>query len=64
MQRDLFVGNGGLVHFEHGDDVMAIKEKDPVGFLLISEKPIGEPVAWYGPLVMNTQEELRIAFAE
>jgi redox-sensitive bicupin YhaK (pirin superfamily) len=39
-------------------------EEKPVRFLLISGKPIGEPVAWYGPIVMNTQEELRIAFEE
>ncbi|OQY12985.1 MAG: hypothetical protein B6I30_03685 [Desulfobacteraceae bacterium 4572_187] len=43
---------------------MAFNEKHEVRFLLISGKPIGEPVAWYGPIVMNTQEELRIAFEE
>lgn len=39
-------------------------ENMPVRFLLISGKPIGEPVAWQGPIVMNTQEELKIAFEE
>ena len=38
--------------------------EDPVRFLLVSGKPIGEPVAWRGPIVMNTQEELTIAFDE
>lgn len=33
-------------------------------FLLVSGKPIGEPIAWHGPIVMNTQEELRVAFEE
>jgi redox-sensitive bicupin YhaK (pirin superfamily) len=35
-----------------------------VRFLLAAGRPLGEPVAWYGPIVMNTQEELRIAFEE
>ncbi len=64
IQRDPFISNGTLVLFENGDDVIVVTEKDPVRFLLMSGKPIGEPVAWYGPIVMNTQEELRIAFEE
>ncbi len=38
--------------------------RDPLRFLLISGKPLGEPVAWYGPIVMNTREELQLAFEE
>ncbi len=64
MKRDPFLDNGDLVLFEDGDEVMVSTEQDPVRFLLLSWKPIGEPVAWYGPIVMNTQEELRIAFEE
>ncbi|MBI5674907.1 MAG: pirin family protein [Nitrospirae bacterium] len=64
IKRDAFAGNGNLVLFDSGDEIIAITEKEPVRFLLISGKPIGEPVAWYGPIVMNTQEELRIAFEE
>ena len=64
MQRDPFVDNRSLVLFEDGDEIMAMAEKDPVRFLLISGRPIGEPVAWYGPIVMNTQEELQAAFEE
>ena len=37
---------------------------ESVRFLLISGKPLREPMAWYGPIVMNTQEELRAAFEE
>ncbi len=63
-QREPFVDNGTIVLFDDGDEVMAFTEDHNMRFLLISGKPIGEPVAWYGPIVMNTQEELRIAFDE
>ncbi|MBA4387589.1 MAG: hypothetical protein C0404_06380 [Verrucomicrobia bacterium] len=56
--------NRDLALFGDGDQVVVSAGKDPVRFLLISGRPIGEPVAWYGPIVMNTQEELRIAFEE
>ena len=64
MQRDPFVRNENLVLFDEGDQLMVTTEKEAVRFLLISGRPIGEPVAWYGPIVMNTQEELRQAFEE
>ena len=64
IQRDPFVGNGMLVLFDDGDEITVQTNDAPVRFLLISGRPIGEPVAWYGPIVMNTQEELRIAFEE
>jgi redox-sensitive bicupin YhaK (pirin superfamily) len=64
IQRDPFVGKEHLVLFDDGDQVMVSTEDEPVRFLLVSGKRIGEPVAWYGPIVMNTQEELRIAFEE
>ncbi|OHB62691.1 MAG: hypothetical protein A2Y77_14535 [Planctomycetes bacterium RBG_13_62_9] len=64
MQRDPFVGNGVLVLFEKGDQVMVSTEEEPVRFLLVSGRPLGEPVAWYGPIVMNTEDELRVAFEE
>ena len=54
----------GVVLFNDGEQIMASTEDQPVRFLLISGKPLGEPIAWYGPIVMNTQEELRIAFEE
>lgn len=64
MQRDPFVSNAMLVLFGDGDQVMVATEADPVRFLLVSGAPIGEPVAWYGPIVMNTEAELRLAFEE
>ena len=57
------LGNHTLVLFTDGDSLAAAAMSD-FRFLLISGKPIGEPVAWYGPIVMNTDEELKIAFQE
>jgi quercetin 2,3-dioxygenase len=56
--------NNSLVLFEDGDLLEVRADNEPVRFLLISGKPIGEPVAWYGPIVMNTNEELQIALNE
>ena len=59
------VGNRSLVEFHDGASVsVAASPSEPVRFLLVSGKPIGEPIAWQGPIVMNTQEELATAFEE
>jgi quercetin 2,3-dioxygenase len=58
------VGNRSLVLFDRGDEVTVQAGNEGIRFLLVSGKPIDEPVAWYGPIVMNTQEELHRAFAE
>jgi len=57
-------GEGSIVLYGPGDAVRVAADKRPVRFLLVSGRPLGEPVAWYGPVVMNTQEELRTAFRE
>lgn len=56
--------NGTLVLYGAGDTLRISTDKHPVRFLLASGKPIGEPIAWYGPIVMNTRDELRLAFEE
>ena len=58
------VGNGTVCLYADGDNIAVRTAEGPVRFLLISGKPIGEPVAWYGPIVMNTDGELKQAFEE
>ena len=57
-------GNRTLVSFDTGDFVTVQAGENGIRFLLISGKPIQEPVAWHGPVVMNTREELVQAFDE
>jgi redox-sensitive bicupin YhaK (pirin superfamily) len=57
-------GNRSLVLFDRGDEVTVQAGDDGIRFLLVSGKPIEEPVAWYGPIVMNTNAELQQAVAE
>jgi redox-sensitive bicupin YhaK (pirin superfamily) len=57
-------GDRTLVRFGTGDEVTVQAGEEGVRFLLVSGTPIQEPVAWHGPIVMNTQEELRQAFAD
>jgi redox-sensitive bicupin YhaK (pirin superfamily) len=57
-------GNRSLVLFDRGDEVTVQAGDAGIRFLLVSGKPLEEPVAWQGPIVMNTPEELRQAYAE
>jgi redox-sensitive bicupin YhaK (pirin superfamily) len=57
-------GNRSLVLFDSGDEVTVQAGEEGIRFLLVSGKPIAEPVAWYGPIVMNTQAELNRALSE
>jgi redox-sensitive bicupin YhaK (pirin superfamily) len=56
--------NRSLVLFDQGDEVVVQAGDEGIRFLLVSGQPLQEPVAWYGPIVMNTQEQLQQAFAE
>ena len=57
-------GNRSLVVFDRGDEVTVEAGEDGIRFLMVSGQPIAEPVAWYGPIVMNTKAELKQAVAE
>jgi hypothetical protein len=56
--------NGTVILFSEGERLFVMTRDKAVRFLLISGKPLNEPVAWRGPIVMNTQEELETAFKE
>jgi len=57
-------GNRSLVLFDSGDEITVQAGEEGIRFILVSGKPIKEPVAWYGPIVMNSQAELHQAFTE
>ncbi|WP_370311563.1 pirin family protein [Sagittula sp.] len=61
--RDM-TGNRTLVRFGSGDEITVQAGDEGIRFLLMTGRPIQEPVAWHGPIVMNTQDELRQAFKE
>ena len=57
-------GNRALVLFDRGNEVGVAAGEEGIRFLLVSGRPIAEPIAWYGPIVMNTEAELRLAVGE
>ena len=58
------IGNRSLVVFDRGDEVVVQAGEEGIRFLLVSGQPIEEPVAWRGPIVMNTKEQLQQAYTE
>jgi redox-sensitive bicupin YhaK (pirin superfamily) len=64
LKRPCSCGDGSVVLYGPGSSVVVSTDKKPVRFLLVSGRPLKEPIAWYGPIVMNTQEELKTAFRE
>jgi redox-sensitive bicupin YhaK (pirin superfamily) len=64
MLRQVRRENHSLVLFDRGDEIVVQAGPEGIRFLLVSGKPLEEPVAWYGPIVMNTQAELNQAMRE
>jgi quercetin 2,3-dioxygenase len=64
MNDEYDLSNRSLVLFDSGDEIVVESGDEGIRFLLVSGQPIEEPVAWYGPIVMNTQAELRQAMRE
>jgi redox-sensitive bicupin YhaK (pirin superfamily) len=58
------MGNQDLILFGDGSSFWVRSSGSGMRFIFLSAKPIGEPVAWRGPIVMNTREELRLAYKE
>jgi len=58
------VGNRSLVVFDSGDEVSVQAGEEGIRFLLVSGRPLQEPIAWHGPIVMNTQAEIRQALTD
>ncbi len=63
-EQKQIIDNESLVLFDDGEAVQVTTADESVRFLLFSGKPIGEPIAWYGPIVMNHEGELHRAFEE
>jgi redox-sensitive bicupin YhaK (pirin superfamily) len=63
-ERAELLGNRTLVLFDKGESVSITAGDEELRFLLVAGKPLGEPIAWGGPIVMNTQAELQLAFEE
>jgi hypothetical protein len=61
---DRDAANRSLIVFDRGDEVTVQAGDEGIRFLLVSGKPLEEPVAWYGPIVMNTEEQLQQAYQE
>jgi redox-sensitive bicupin YhaK (pirin superfamily) len=57
-------GNRTLVLFDRGDEITVQAGPEGIRFLLVSGQPLGEPVAWHGPIVMNTPDQIRQALAD
>jgi redox-sensitive bicupin YhaK (pirin superfamily) len=64
MHRPTEADNRSLILFDSGDEVTVQAGEQGIRFLLVSGRPLREPVAWYGPIVMNTQDQLREAYQE
>jgi redox-sensitive bicupin YhaK (pirin superfamily) len=60
----ILAGNRSLVLFDSGDEITVHAGEQGIRFLLVSGRPLQEPVAWYGPIVMNTQREIQEAIGE
>jgi redox-sensitive bicupin YhaK (pirin superfamily) len=64
VEKESLIELEHLVLFEDGDQIVVKAGEKQLRFLWVSGMPIGEPIAWYGPIVMNNREELDEAFRE